>query len=111
MGPPPPDLRAGDRLLGSARRRAVLSPLETEGIDFHTFVAALETWEFNDLGDGRTRYRYLVRATDRSPDGMAAFEPIAAFFREMITQPTWGDQTRRPIAEGAAMYGLDAPAN
>ena len=54
-----------------------LSPLETEGIDL---TVRVETWSFNDLGDGRTRYRYLVRATDRSPEGMAAFEPIARVF-------------------------------
>ena len=29
----------------------------------------------------------------------------------MLTQPTWGDQMRRPIAEDAEMYGLDATAN
>jgi hypothetical protein len=38
---------------------------------------------------------------------MRAFEEATAFFSEISTHPTWGDQMRRPIAEDAAMYGLD----
>ncbi len=88
-----------------------LSPIEADGVEFFTFVAALETYEFNDLGDGRTNYRWLLRAVDRSAEGMHAFEAATAWISEISANPTWGDHMRRPIAEDAAMYGLDAPGN
>jgi hypothetical protein len=86
-----------------------LSPIEADGVDYFTFVEAMETYEFNRLDDGRTEHRWLLRSADRSPDGMSAFEATVALFRDLATQPTWGDQMRRPIAEDAAMYGLDHP--
>ncbi len=86
-----------------------LSRVEADGVG-HTFVDALETYEFIYLGDGRTEHLWLLRADDRSPEGLRAFEESGAFIREISTQPTWGDQMRHPIAEDAAMYGLDRPA-
>jgi Protein of unknown function (DUF2652) len=87
-----------------------LSPVEAEGVE-HTFVKGLETYEFIDLGDGRTEHRWLLRADDRTSEGLRAFEESLAFLKEISTHPTWGDQMRRPIAEDAAMYGLDRPAS
>jgi hypothetical protein len=86
-----------------------LSRVEAEGVE-HTFVDGLETYEFIDLGDGRTEHRWLLRADDRTPEGLRAFEEATAFLKEISTHPTWGDQMRRPIAEDAVMYGLDRPA-
>jgi hypothetical protein len=87
-----------------------LSPVEAEGVEFFTFVECLETCEFIDLEDGRTEFRWLLRSIDRTPKGMRAFEESGAFLKEISTHPTWGNQMRRPIAEDAAMYGLDRPA-
>src|ERR1039458_7191973 len=86
-----------------------LSRVEAEGVELFGFVESLETYEFIDLEDGRTEHRWLVRSVDRSPEGMRAFEEATAFFSEISTHPTWGDQMRRHIAEDAAMYGLDRP--
>jgi hypothetical protein len=86
-----------------------LSPVEAEGVEFFMFVECLETCEFIDLGDGRTEHRWLLRSVDRTPEGLRAFEECAAFLREISAEPTWGDQMRVPIAEDAAMYGLDQP--
>ncbi|MDP9336505.1 MAG: DUF2652 domain-containing protein [Actinomycetota bacterium] len=85
-----------------------LSPVEAEGVE-PTIVEGLETYEFIDLGDGRTEHRWLLRADDRSPEGIRAFEESFALLKEFATDPSWGDQMRRPIAEDAAMYGLDRP--
>jgi uncharacterized protein YndB with AHSA1/START domain len=84
-----------------------LSPVETAGVDFFTFVEALETYEFVDLGDGRTEHRWLLRSVDRSLEGMRAFEACTDWINEISTHPTWGDQVRLLIAEDAAMYGFD----
>jgi len=86
-----------------------LSPIEAEGVEFFIFVQCLETCEFIDLGDGRTEHRWLLRADDRSPEGLRAFEESIAFLKAVAADPSWGDQMRRPIAEDAAMYGLDRP--
>ncbi|MDP9335784.1 MAG: hypothetical protein M3Q30_21105, partial [Actinomycetota bacterium] len=86
-----------------------LSRVEAEGVE-HTFVEGLETCEFIDLGDGRTEHRWLLRADDRTPEGLRAFEESNAFLKEISTHRTWGDQMRRPIAVDAVMYGLDRPA-
>jgi hypothetical protein len=88
-----------------------LSRVEAEGIESFMFVDALETYEFIALGDGRTEHRWLLRSVDRTPEGIDAFEATVALFSEMSTHPTWGDQMRRPIAEDAAMYGLDEPVS
>ena len=85
-----------------------LSRVEAEGVE-HTFVEGLETYEFNALEDGRTEHRWLLRADDRSPEGLRAFEEATAFLREISTHATWGDQMRRPITDDASMYGLDRP--
>ena len=53
----------------------------------------------------------LLRADDRTPEGLRAGEEALAFLKEISTHPTWGDQMRRPIAEDAAMYGLDHPVS
>ncbi len=87
-----------------------LSRVEAEGVE-HTFVDALETYEFTDLGDGRTEHRWLLRADDRTPEGISAFEAAFAFLKAFSTNPSWGDQLRGPIAEDAAMYGLDRPVS
>ena len=87
-----------------------LSRVEAEGVE-HTFVEGLETYEFIDLGDGRTEHRWLLRADDRTPEGIRAFEEATAFLKEFSTDPSWGDQMRGPIAEDAAMYGLDRPVS
>lgn len=88
-----------------------LSRVEAEGVEHFTFVETLETYEFIDLGDGRTEHRWLLRSIDRTPAGIHAFEVCTAWVREISTHPTWGDQMRRPIAEDAAMYGLDEPVS
>jgi hypothetical protein len=86
-----------------------LSPVPTEGVDFHTFVECLETYEFHAVEGGGTEHRWLVRAVDRTNEGMAMFEDGVAPFRELSSEPWWGDQMRAPIAEDAAMYGLGEP--
>jgi hypothetical protein len=73
------------------------------------FVEGLETYEFIDLGDGRTEHRWLRRADDRTPEGIRAFEEAFASMKEFAADPSWGDQLRGPLAEDAAMYGLDRP--
>ena len=85
-----------------------LSPVEAEGIEPH-FVGAVETYEFNELGDGRTEHRWLLRCSDRSPEGLRAFAEKNADLIDFATQPWWGDQMRNPIAQDAEMYGLDEP--
>ncbi len=87
-----------------------LSRVEAEGVE-HTFVESLETYEFIDLGDGRTEHRWLLRADDRTPEGISAFKQAIASLQEFSTDPSWGDQVRGPIAEDAAMYGLDCPVS
>jgi hypothetical protein len=82
--------------------------VEAEGVE-HTFVEGLETYEFIDLGDGRTEHRWLLRADDRTPEGIRAFEEAIALMKEFATDHSWGDQMRGPVAEDAAMYGLDRP--
>ncbi len=86
-----------------------LSPIEDQGADSFIFVAGMETYEFNQLEDGRTEHRWLLRSADRSPEGMNAFEETIAIFRAIADDPSWGDQMRGPILEDAAMYGLDGP--
>jgi Protein of unknown function (DUF2652) len=87
-----------------------LSRVEAEGVE-HIFVDSLETCEFIDLGDGRTEHRWLLRADDRTPEGISAFEETIALLKEFSTDPSWGDHLRGPIAEDAAMYGLDRPVS
>ena len=72
-----------------------LSPVEAEGIEPH-FVGAVETYEFNELGDGRTEHRWLIRCSDRSPEGLKAFAEKNADLIDFATQPWWGDQMRNP---------------
>lgn len=68
---------------------------------------AIETYEFQPLDDGRrTLHRWMLQATDRSPEGMAAFEEAVSIARMLSDMPTWGDQMRDPVAEDAAVYGL-----
>jgi hypothetical protein len=86
-----------------------LSPVEAEGVELFVFVECLETCEFIDLGDGRTEHRWLLRSVDRTPEGMRAFEEKVAILKQFAADPSWGDQMRGPIAEDAAMYGLDHP--
>lgn len=86
-----------------------LSPVPAAGVDSYGFVECIETYEFNAVEDGRTEHRWLLRAVDRTPEGLEAFEAAMAFFREVSTEPWWGDQMRRPIAEDATMYALDQP--
>ena len=85
-----------------------LSPIEAVDVDWYPFVECLETYEFNPLGDGRTEHRWLLRSIDRSPEGLAAFEAATELIRDLSSEPTWGDQMRNPIAEDAAIYGMDA---
>jgi hypothetical protein len=87
-----------------------LTPVEADGIEPH-FVAATETYEFNALDDGRTEHRWLVRCTDRSPEGMETFRNKNAVVIDFATQPWWGDQMRHPIAQDAEMYGLAEPVD
>ena len=47
--------------------------------------------------------------TTALPKGSAPSKSPLHFSSEISTHPTWGDQMRRPIAEDAAMYGLDRP--
>ena len=86
-----------------------VSPIEAEGRDSSGIIRALETYEFKVLDDGRTEHRWLVRSTDRSPEGMRAFEEGTAVLRQFATEPWWGDQMRGPIVEDRAMYGLSEP--
>lgn len=85
-----------------------LSPIEAEGVE-PTILEGLETYEFIDLGDGRTEHRWLLRADDRTPEGLRAFEEHTALLKEWSREPWWGDQMRFPVAQDAAMYGLDHP--
>jgi hypothetical protein len=86
-----------------------LSPIEAEGVDPTGFVEGMETYEFIDLGDGRTEHRWLLRADDRTPEGLRAFEEKTELLKAWSSEPWWGDQMRFPVAEDAAMYGLDRP--
>lgn len=86
-----------------------LSPIEAEGIE-PTILEGLETYEFIDLGDGRAEHRWLLRADDRTPEGLRAFDEHTALLKEWSRQTWWGDQMRFPVAQDAAMYGLDHPA-
>lgn len=86
-----------------------LSPIQAEGVDSFIFVEAIETYEFNELEDGRTEHRWLLRSVDRSPEGMRAFEETNAAIAQFAAERWWGDQMRGPIAEDAEMYGLNEP--
>lgn len=88
-----------------------LSPLETPGVDEPITVDMYETFEFNALDGGRTEHRWLVRAIDRSPEGMQAFRDATALMREITTQPWWGDQLRGPVAQDIEMYGMGGAAD
>jgi hypothetical protein len=84
-----------------------LSPIQAEGVDSFGFVESVETYEFRELDDGRTEHRWLLRCEDRSPEGLRAFHEATSVLQQFATEPWWGDQMRGPIAEDAAMYGLN----
>ena len=86
-----------------------LTPIEADGADWYGFVESIETYEFLPLDDGRTEHRWLLRAVDRTPEGLEAFERAMAFVRALSSDPRWGNQMRKPIAEDAALYGLNEP--
>jgi hypothetical protein len=85
-----------------------LTPVDKEGVE-PEFVAAVETYEFNALDDGRTEHRWLLRCNDRSPEGLEEFRTKNAVMSDFAQQSWWGDQMRFPIAQDAAMYGLGEP--
>lgn len=70
---------------------------------------SLETFEFNALEDGRTEHRHLVRSIDRTPEGMEAFERVVSMYRELASQPTWGDHMRAVIAQDLAINSMEEP--
>jgi uncharacterized protein YndB with AHSA1/START domain len=83
-----------------------LTPLPAELVILSPWV---ETWSLSALAGNRTEWRWTVRCTDRSAEGMAKFEAIASIVRERASQPTYGAGVRAVIAEDAAHFGLDEP--
>lgn len=83
-----------------------LTPLPAELVILSPMI---ETWSLRAVDENRTESRWTVRCTDRSAEGMAKFETIAAFVRERASQPDYGAAIRAAIAEDAAAFALDEP--
>ena len=81
-----------------------LTPLPAELVILCPWV---ETWSLSALDDNRTEFRHAVRSTDRSVEGMAKFETLAAGMRERASQPDFGAAVRAAIAEDAAAFAMD----
>jgi hypothetical protein len=83
-----------------------LTPLRA---DLVILSPLIETWSLRAVDENRTESRWTVRCTDRSAEGMAKFETIAAFVRERAIRPEYGAALRAAIAEDAAVFALDEP--
>ncbi len=91
-----------------------LSRVEAEGVE-HAFVEGLETYEFIDLGDGRTEHRWLLRADDRTPQGLRAFEESLAFLKRSRPTPHGAIRCAAPspktrLCTGSTVRRADLPA-
>jgi hypothetical protein len=85
-----------------------LTPLPDELVILCPWV---ETWSLKELDDNRTEWRWTVRCTDRSAEGMAKFEVLAARMRERVSQPEYGAAARAAIDADAAAFALDESAD
>lgn len=76
-------------------------------------VPWIETFSFDDLGDGRTKFRWTVRCIDRSDESLAMFKSMktAIGAREASRAPATPTLISGAIDAGAEVFGLANKVN
>ena len=88
-----------------------LSRVEAEGVEHSCSSRAWKRTSSSTSETAAPSTGGCSASDDRTPEGLRAFEEALRFLKEVAADPSWGDQMRGPIAEDAAMYGLDHPAD